>query len=269
MKSMCKQRSGNSKTSGLTLVELLIGMLILGVLLAAINNVFSSSLGAASDVQARSELVSDAQIAEQIIAGRLKEAWYVFPPGTTLRMTSSGPTAQNPVTNSYDWTVNTHPIVAMILPPRSTALPCSSGNLYCYAFYAYYPVKRSGVAGTGAEKLNADSANDTSAWVMMEYLGYYSSSGAPSTLATAIPTGNSGNVLSDYVQPTTATTPNYSMFQYETALVPPSTTATYVSAVTINLRVARQARGRTLQLPPSGGFYSVTASPRNPNKVAP
>ncbi len=85
------------RQQGFTLVEMLIGMVILGILMAAFTQVFSSSLRASAQINSRNELVSEGQIAQQIIASRLQSAYYIYPAGTTMQLTGSGSTAKNTV----------------------------------------------------------------------------------------------------------------------------------------------------------------------------
>jgi prepilin-type N-terminal cleavage/methylation domain-containing protein len=59
---------------GVTLVELLVALAILGVLVAAFTGFFVSTLRATSDFDRRNELLLDGQIAHQLLVSRLQEA---------------------------------------------------------------------------------------------------------------------------------------------------------------------------------------------------
>jgi prepilin-type N-terminal cleavage/methylation domain-containing protein len=97
---------------------------------------------------------------------------------------SSGNRGQKP-TGGYDWEVgdNTAPFLAMIVAPSRPWLPCEAGNGdtnagSCYAFVAYYAVRRQqvtrGYSGnatngtTSSDLLEPDASNDNQ-WVIMEY----------------------------------------------------------------------------------------------------
>ncbi|WP_019588094.1 PilW family protein [Deinococcus apachensis] len=272
---------------GFTLVELLVVMAILGIVLLALSSTFISGSRTTTLSAARAELQQETVNAEQLIAGRVKEAWYVFPPGQTLNL-GNGDTRRNPLVTpaSGSWTVYTHPILAMVLPPRippgtTPSTTCAPGtNDYCYRFYAYYPVKRSVWVGatSGASNPGADTLNDASTWVLVEYRSYYYS-GGPATLSystvvttpsllsappiTATQAGDA-NLLSDYIVPTNATGGPYTMFSY----VPSTAATTGVTGVNINLATGRQVNGKAVRLPSATGTYSLSAYPLNLGRVA-
>ena len=163
---------------GFTLVEMLVSIAILGILMLAFTQIFGGSLRASGQINGRNELISEGQIAQQLIASRLQSAYFVYPAGTVLQFTTSGDLARNTVRSGagYTWTVNTDPIVALIVPPRDTGTCPSSAGAgtmdACFTFYAYYPVLRgvltNPLSPNNASAPNSDSQND-SAWILMEY----------------------------------------------------------------------------------------------------
>lgn len=253
------------RQAGLTLVELLVGMALMGIVLAALVAYFSQSGRVSTQSSTRAELQQEVLNAQQLIAGKLKEAWYVYPPGQTLVMAASdAPTVRNPVTGNQSWTVGTHPLLAMVLPPESGTGP--------YRFFAYYPVKRSvwvsGTAATSWRNPGPDAANEET-WVIAEYRGSIAAGagGAPPATPPSVPAGTA-NLLADYIAPTIqttgVTTPSntYTMFTYD------QDTGGTVRSVTLNLAVARQSGGTLMRLPGPSGTYSTTVFPANIGRVA-
>ncbi|QFP75939.1 PilW family protein [Deinococcus sp. AJ005] len=274
-------------TQGLTLIELLVAIALgLLVLLAATNLLISSSRSA-TDVQGRSELLEESQIAQNYMAAQIREAVYVFPAGTTITLGATGYTFKNPVTSNGTWVVGQAdaPIVAFVRPPQllpAGANTCASDVKYCYQFFAYYPVRRSVWTGSGgATSLNnpgIDTSN-TDRWVLVEYRSNYASAPALSSLNVSgysAASGSSGRLLLDYVQPQAlalANTPP--LFE---VITPPAGTlqAPGNTSVTINLAVSRQTRGRAVTVPPRNatttGPQSVTplvVTPRNVGNLSP
>ncbi len=290
------------RAQGFTLIELLVSMAVGTIVLLWLFTSFSVTSKNTVQVNARSDLQQELLNAQQLIAGRVREAWYVYPAGKTFDLGSgvlrSNPFWNNSAGTSGVWTTGSQPILAMILPPKVPGGLCttSPNNAGCYRFYAYYPVRRDSWVGgtsTGTFKVNnpgADSLNDASAWVLAEYRSYYyGSTIAPlfnlvySTPDIPSTTGSDANLLADYIQPTT-TAPTYSMFSYilPNPLVPIVNGAPdgpwvdddsngianqpYVSGVGINL-VTRKNLGNTALRLPSTGTYSLTISPRNLGKT--
>ncbi|MBB6016428.1 PilW family protein [Deinococcus radiopugnans] len=261
------KRSGEA---GFTLVEMLVVIAILGVVLLAVSNTFISSSRTTTLAVARAELQQETVNAQQLIASRVKEAWYVFPPGVAMALNDTA-LRRNPITSNKNWTVATHPILAMILPPRNPALACASAtNDGCYRFFAYYPVLRSvWVAGTsGASNPGADAANDASTWVLAEYRDYYYESN-PSTTSPASLTlppiaDSDANLVSDYIMPTTTAGATYTMFGY----TPATAATTGVTGVNINLATGRVVNGKLTRLPGQTGTYNLSVYPLNLGKVA-
>ncbi|WP_245872990.1 PilW family protein [Deinococcus planocerae] len=263
-------RTNGVAEGGFTLVEMLVVTAILGVVLLALSNTFVSGSQTTTLAAGRAELQQETVNAGQLIASRVKEAWYVFPPAQTLAL-GGGELRRNPLasTASGNWTVGTHPILAMVMPPRATPSAtnvCSAATPdFCYRFYAYYPVKRSvWVAGSsGASNPGSDAANDASVWVLAEYRDYYYESNPPTTPPSSLtlpPTpGSDANLLSDYIAPTTnvGIGLNYKMFDYVL------NSAGAVIAVKLNLATQRQINGRVVRLPDATGAYALSIYPQN------
>lgn len=278
---------GNRK--GLTLVELLVGMALMGIILTALVSLFMQSSKASMQSSARADLQQETLNAQQLIAGKLKEAWYIYPQGQTITMTSTALTRRPAGGNT--WTVGTDPILAMLLPPRSSTNTCNPASTStaatgespngCYRFLAYFPVKRSvWVAATLSESWRnpgPDAPNDET-WVLAEYRGLMPSTFNPTTFPPATlpaaPTGNTSNLLTDYVAPTTLTTGFtttgnvYTMFGYGTANGSVSSLTNPVNSVTINLGVTRQIAGKLLRLPNATDEYTISVFPTNLGKIA-
>ncbi len=246
---------------GFTLLELLIALAIMGVIMLAFTQLFGGSLRASSDISARNELLSEGQIAQQLVASRLRQASSIYPIGSSFSMTNTVRT-RNTLRGSQGWTVGADPIVAMIVPPEgpdnSSVSTCNNDTQankdMCFMFYAYYPLRR----GTFMDAVDAkyapepDPANDE-AWLLMEYRqhiydgvnrrGNRLASPPDESAVLADLGGSTAQILVDYVQQ--ADTPLFAMRAD--------------GSVVFNLQMGREQRGRRLELPP----LSVRVYPRN------
>ena len=254
----------NLNRRGLTLLEVLVAMTIMGVIMLAFTQLFSGSLRASSTISARSELLSEGQIAQQLIVSRLKEAAYIYPPGTRFVMTNTVRT-RNTVRTGQSWTVGADPVVALLAPPKGSpntdTTTCSrasqSNKDMCYMFYAYYPVER----GVFMDEVNlkyapqSDPANGD-AWLLMEYRQHVydgvnragnrlRSPPDPSAVLGRLG-GSTAQILVDYVQPTREGDAKLFAFRAD-------------GSVELNLQMGRVQHGRRLELP----LLSVRAYPRN------
>lgn len=253
------------RESAFTLLELLIGMVLIGLILTALLSLNISTNRSASSLQVRNDLLAETQIAQNYIVGKLRDAAYVFPEGTTLILgISGGYSTRKPGTSSGTWIVGTDPIIAFITPPRTPSAGQCTANpsgLTCYTFYAYYPVRRSVMTGsgggTGANNPGADATNDVSAWVLMEYRRNYATLTAlDASLASGI-SGGTGLMVLDYLRPPAI---GESLFD--------QTDSTSVGVGSVNLRLASQRIGAGSQTirAPGTGRYNVTVYPRNVGK---
>ncbi|WP_161881987.1 prepilin-type N-terminal cleavage/methylation domain-containing protein [Deinococcus alpinitundrae] len=210
--------------AGFTLLELLIGLAITGIILAVATSLFTTTLFSSTDINSRNDLVSEIQLTQQVIAGRTNDAIYVYPSGSVLKLNTSGASTLNTLVtpSSQTWTVGTQPFLAMILPPSVPTSDCqgttpdaSTITDGCYRFFAYYPMLRSALLNSALVDVpNADASN-ASQWVIMEYRqnmfsggiawspGAILSSDSVKTLSSAPTyyTGGVGRILSDYIQP--------------------------------------------------------------------
>ncbi len=284
------------RVQAFTLIELLIALLLVGIILAAVVYVNIETARASAALQARNQLLPELQVAQNYMAGKLKQAAYVFQDGANISMAASGATTYNAPQASYNWRVGRDPIVAFILPPKmvgktvtvsgtptqiycATARDVSDASDLCYAFYAFYAIKRSGLVDPttgvkGADNPGVSSVNDATAQVLMEYRGYYSRFGGNPfsppqgyrASTSDIPTGNAGQLLMDYlpVYPTgTKLFQSAGTTNNATTEVPGSTT------VTMNLAAQQIVAAQTIRLP-SGvatDFNTLVVYPRNVGKT--
>ncbi|MHA0034453.1 PulJ/GspJ family protein [Deinococcus sp. PESE-13] len=281
------------RSEGFTLVELLVAMALLAIVLSALVTFFSQGSRASTQSSGRAELQQEVLNVQQLIAGRLKEAWYVYPAGQTLQLGStSGSTAnlrQNPATGLANWSTGTDPVLAMILPPRAsgtcpadtaTTAQKAAGADFCYRLFAYYPVKRSTwVSGTGGttDPTASNPGNEPgngNVWVLAEYRKTLYGFARGDAIPTATLDGGDANLLADYIAPTVATTGfttstnTYPMFEYKAANGNPTSSSNPVIGVTLNLATTRNVGGKVLRLPDATGTYSITIYPTNLGKVA-
>jgi len=260
---------------GFTLIEILVALAVLAVLMLAFVRFFGSTLKASSSLQVQNELLSEAQVAHQLVASRIKEAWYVWPPGSVLRLANSGWTTQNTLDGGRNWIVGPT-FLAMILPPKRDGVKCSLYKVGCFRFFAYYPMKRDHYVShaSAVEALDRDPQNDGKVWVLMEYRSFYRRSGAapcpvradghPNPAETAY-RGKRGRLLVDYVQP--LSDPWDSTYDYPW-LFDFQTPGGSVTAVTVELRLAREARSRVHRVPAQAGALTLTVEPKNLGVVA-
>lgn len=251
------------RNKGFTLLELLVAMALVGLIFAAFLQVFTGTLSQSTLTSARAELLKEGQIAVQVMASRLQEACYLYPSGSVVRMANSGYSTQKP-DGSYDWTVGTDPILAMILPPNP-----ESANPDSYRFYAYYPLGRGFYnRNAGASlQLEPDAAND-GVWVLMEYRRNLDPTLTPGRLATCATLaqrltnpdlqGGTARVLVDYTQPEGGI---YRLFTVNPANAP--------TAATLNLRMQRAVQGQNLSVGGGGNGLTVRVFPRNLTVLAP
>ena len=256
------------RTRALTIIEVLIAISILAVVMLAFTQIFGSTLSASSEINSRNELLSEGQIAQQIIVSRLQEAYLIYPGGTSFTLTNSGVTTRKP-TGGQTWQINNDPIVAMILPPTVNG-DCSVTDNACFSFYAYYPVNRGNYINSAlanSNKPDPDPLNDD-LWMLMEYRanirdGVDRSSNLllnPPTPAAALAAirGQQGRILVDYVQPTNAA-PNYTLFN----------TNSTEGWVDFDLRLLKHTGKKDLTAPSANDPLSVRVYPRNITSAAP
>ncbi len=205
----------NKYKSGFTLVELLVAIAIFGLLFVIIISITTSMSESSQNINSRSLLTQEGQNIQRLLAGRISEAVYIYPAGTSLNL-GSGDTTRNTISGGNSWTVNRDPFIAMILPPRSPGGDCTTGGdqTGCYRFYAYYAMHRKVLANSSladSTKPPKDPINDDS-WVLMQYnanlVGWTPSYTQPSDGVTnppSVPANSNGRgiLLVDYVQPQT------------------------------------------------------------------
>lgn len=261
---------------GFTLIEMLIGIAVLSLLLLAFTQIFGSSLRASSEINARNELISEGQIAQQLISSKLKSAYYVYPTGTSIQLVGAGFTAKNTVNgaDTYTWRVGTDPFVALILPPTVKATCSSSSRDACFSFYAYYPVLRSTLIEKHPEIAPPADPNNANMWILMEYRANLidgvnrstdtlanppnAPNGTFATITTnsasTAPTikGQSGQMLTDYVQPL-GNAPYNTMFAIDSAN----------KTVDFNLRLQQVDSGKILTAPGGTSLLKSRVYPRN------
>ena len=258
--------------AGLTLIELLVAAALMLIVMAAVFNVNLTSTRATTLLQTRDDLIPETQLAQNYVKSKLTEAVYVFPVDTTFSLGSNA-TVKHPTTGTGSWTVGSDPIVAVVLPPTASAPSCPASPpttpdpVNCYTFYAYYPVKRSALTVSSLPsglKPPADTVNDDSVWVLMEYRKSYGAqtpAAAPSFTVPPADAAPQAVAVMDYLLPVTIPQSSDStlrLFDQE------STDSPLLGStnVTLNLAAQRVIGGRTVRIP-AAGRYSVRVYPRN------
>lgn len=158
---------------GLTLVELLVAASIAVILLGVVVLALNQSTLAVRLHQDNQLLTEDVRAAVGLMADYVNASLAVYPPGFTLTLGSDHAyTVRNPRTRDGRWIVGTDPILAMVLPPRDTSVPCSEAQENgCFRFAAFYLLSRQDVVGqaTGAANPGADPLNDGEARLLYMY----------------------------------------------------------------------------------------------------
>lgn len=259
---------------GFTLLELVIAMAVMGILMVSFIQFFVGSLKTAQDLDSRSELVAEGQIAHQLISARLQEAWYILPPATTVTLSHTSAWMITKPSGGTGWTVesSSEPFIAMVLPPTNLGQTCSSSDTSgCYRFFAYYAIKRSDYVTNTSTRTNDRLFSDPSnpnALVLMQYSGFLPSGTVASNSTTTTVTPSSlhnirADLLADYVVPvnTSVTFSNYQPFD----LI--GTAAPY--RVVLDLRFSRTVQGRTIQLGGTSDSLKSEILAQNQGQLAP
>lgn len=244
------------RTSGFTVTELLISMLIMGVVTTAVAGLTQTFLRGSDTLITRSELLNDTVHAQSILTSRVHAAYSVLPPGTRLNLAGAGATAVTPSTGSALWTVGTDPLLALLLPPDTgDGAACTGAALpLCPSLVVLYAAKRSVVVGNAPASDNPGSEviNDDTTWTLMQYRGYFLG-GMPSPLPTTPAlTGSTTRLLADHLQPDGG---GRTLFTFDAV-------AGTVSDVTVSLKTQARSGTQTIMLPGQGS-YSLNLAPRN------
>jgi type II secretory pathway pseudopilin PulG len=239
---------------GFTLLEILIGLFILGAIMVAFFRIVGTTADTSNELTLRNDLIQDAQIAQQIVNARIQESCYIYPTGTAITMGTGYTTKRTiPSGTNNSWTLGTDPIVAMILRPTGTG---TTGR-----FVAYYPMLRSYYIANAAASQRPDTgAENGNNWLLMEYstdIGGWNNAltctaNVASGTLTITGTGAQGRFLVDNVQPTDTTGVYSQMFTYNAG--PPV-------SITFRMKMQRTVLGRQntsnsagiVRVPPSSG----------------
>lgn len=273
-------RRHSTARQGFTLIELLVGLALIGIILTALSSYFMNTSRISLNTRDRADMQQEILNAQQLITGRLREAWYVYPPATPLTLNgASAVTTRNPFRSDSNWQTDRDPILAMILPPEkvgakceSVATPPSTTPIHdgCYRFYAYYPVHRNtwvnGLSAASTNNPGPDPQNPD-VWLLAEYRAAMTT--PPSTAAfppsppPTPPQGLQGRLLADDIAPTNAPGATYRMFSYT---VNPS--GSDVTGVTIRLASIHRQGRTTQRLPDATGTYTQEVAPTNLGKLS-
>ena len=160
-----------NKANGFTVVELLIASSIFLVVLGIITEGLINGGEVTQKIVLENDLLEDANSMSNMIADKITQAIYVYPPGIELELSTSDElTTYKPGTSSSVWTVGSDPIIAFLERPKDTSALCDSTVTDgCVFFYAYYPVERSVVTQTTGPYPYLQDSNNSTAWTLFEY----------------------------------------------------------------------------------------------------
>lgn len=233
MRSILQNSSVKRGTAGFTMLEMLIGLAILGAIMIAFFRIVGSTIDSSNELGQRNDLIQDGQVAQQIITAKIQEACYIYPSGQVINL-GSGYTRQRTVGTgapSSNWTVGTDQILALLLPPDSRA---TGANVGLSRFVAYYPVLRSTWTANAASSQNpgVDPGN-ASNWILVQIQAFVPTTTWTGTTCAAnaaavaswITTSSAiGRMLVDNVQPVDTTSTNYANLFTTNAGTQPSVT---------------------------------------------
>lgn len=271
-----------ARTAGLTLVETLISMALSAVVVGAILNFSSQSITSSAQSGSLAQQQQELLNAQQLITGKLREAYYLYPANHTLALsTTNDPVVRNPITGTNTWQNGNAPMLAMILPPSQPQVTCAASTNGCYRFHAYYATRRgtwiSGVNATPWRNPGPDGPNDN-VWVIAEYRAFMPNSFTTTVTAPgftypgtppAVPTGGSSNILADLIAPGVVTSGlvtssgTYTMFTLTTGTVSGVSAAT---GVTMNLATMSRINRKVIRQPSDTDEFTVTVTPENLGK---
>lgn len=263
--------------AGFSLVELLVAMALFGILMTAAVNFFTQTSRTSAQSMSYAEQQQELLNAQQLIVGRLKDAFYIYPAGQSISMSATNdPFVRNPVTGSNVWQIGSSPIVAAILPPVNAGLDCSVNIDGCYRFTAYYAVQRDtwvSAAGSTAWRNPGQDAANAATWVLAEYRAQMPASFSMSVNAAtfvfpptppAVPITGTANLLADRIAPSVVTPgftdagATYTMFAFSAG--------TAVNGVTFNVATAAKVGGTVIRRPNATDEYTLAVFPSNLGK---
>ncbi|CAM3329237.1 prepilin-type N-terminal cleavage/methylation domain-containing protein [Deinococcus deserti] len=173
------------------MVELLVGLGLIGVVLTALNSLTISSMQASGLLTARSRLQSDAVIANQLIAARLKESCAVYPQNASLTYPAIAGTVHG---GSRTWQVGADPFVAFVIPEDSGTRFIAYHLLTAAEYNAQMPAE---------QQLPAVEESNR---VLMEY-SVSLPTGTCAAPPAGPPSGGNAALVTDHVRQPTATEP--------------------------------------------------------------
>lgn len=223
--------SSTKKNTGFSLVEVLIALGIAGVLLAVMFQFLIGASKSAEKISSHSQIVTELQLAQQIISSRIIEAAYIYPIGTEMKV-GGNQLKKNHIRDTNKWIIGTDPFLAGFVPPKIGETE--------HLFFAYYILPRDVfIAATSDDvTLDSDSRNDTKTWVLVEYRQKVT---VPPQGFLAVPSadlkgGGKPQLVADYIQPVlNSDTPelDYNIFKLDS----------FSQTVGLNFRLLRYTKG--------------------------
>lgn len=241
------------RTHGLTLVEILVGLALLGIIMAAVLSLQVGTFRSASDIQGGADQLRELQISSGYLTDRVRTASAVSTSltvnGTTCTMT--------PAAGEY-------PCFAVLVGEirQVGSTPLFAPNTYMYLAYRLVP--RSSL--TAAAK-TPDSWADSNTLALMEYRSVFCGPIASATCATATPPPT-GSVAIPTIVPATLTGLTEAVIADRFTLTDGSGTFTPFAynatkgEFTIRFRQAQRVNGKTVYTP-SNGPMTVVIQRRN------
>ena len=146
-----------------SLIEILTSLTTLALLLVSLVPLVGNGLEYAQRLEQRTQVLANGTRSMEIMASRVREACYLWPPGTPLVLGTSPSTRNTTVTPTTSVWTQGEQLLALILPP---SLPGQVPQ-----FLAYYPMLRSHYLRyfSGSNALQPSPSSDSHSWVLVEY----------------------------------------------------------------------------------------------------
>jgi hypothetical protein len=147
----------------LSLIEILTSLTTLALLLGSLIPLVGQGLEYSQRLEQRTQLLANGARSMAIVASRIREACYLWPPGAPLVLGTSPSTRNTTVVPTSSIWKQGEQFLALILPPSQPAQTPQ--------FLAYYPMLRSHYLRhfSGSNALQPHPKSDGQTWVLIEY----------------------------------------------------------------------------------------------------
>lgn len=187
----------------LSLIEAVASMATMGLILTCLTPLVVQGLDHAQRFEQQSRVAANSSRGLEILQSRVREACYIWPPGSTLELGSSPSTRNTTGPRATSIWKQGDLFLALLLPP---AIPGQDPQ-----FLAYYPMLRSHYLRhfSGSNALQPQPSSDNQTWVLLEYRRNLTPGPAPdcaqlaATIQSGSLSGGSARLFLDQLDPLT------------------------------------------------------------------